>query len=526
MALFHDDDKPSSPNNAGSSKDGLVTMAFPAFSRKDVGLTKDAVTAVVEIKATSSAAMREGLDLVAVLDVSGSMSGDKIESVKKALQFVIMKLTPMDRLSIVTFDSSARRLNPLRSMTQAAQTDLKAIVNGLAAGGGTDIKAGLDLGLAVLGGRVHTESRTPNIFLMSDGQTSGDPRQVNPGDVAVYTFGFGAGTDHKLLSDLAKKSTGGTYSAVPDGTNLSAPFSQLLGGLLTVVAQDVQLTLEPNNADGDLDKMTVAPGTDYTTTTDAKSGLITIKFGTLFSGEARKVAVNFTLRDSDETEEYDATLAEARHSYAGQKTRQPSENILIVRTPNPSPADPSSAGASQRSVQAEELRRLHANTIGTASLLADAEKLAEAREKIMDAQNAVEDIMLDDGERMINALRAELLQLLTFMESQALYNERGHPYALATIASHGRQRTAGRGDEGEVISLYVTPRMIAYLEQAKRFEENPEEPVPTADDDVEEEIKNDPFGTIAAPLALYLDTAIQALQSIKKVLADASQRKR
>ncbi|KAF7056452.1 hypothetical protein CFC21_063855 [Triticum aestivum] len=499
MTSFGDDEKPPSPNAGkngdrglyAGSKDGLVMMAIPAYNRKDVGLTKDTVTAMVEIRATSSAAMREGLDLVAVLDVSGGMGGDKIQSVKKALQFVIMKLTSVDRLSIVTFDSTARRLTPLRSMTQAAQTDLKADVDGLAAGGGTDIKAGLELGLAVLAGRVHAESRTPNIFLMSDGQTtSGDPREVHPGEVAVYTFGFGAGTNHKLLSDLAKKSTGGTYSAVPDGTNLSAPFSQLLGGLLTVVAQDVQLTLEPNTADGDLEKMTVAPGTDYTTITDDKRGLITIKFGTLFSGEARKVAVNFTLRDSDETEEYDATLAEARHSYAGQKTRQSLEAILIVRTPNPS--SPVDAGAVEnRSVLAEEVRRMHADTINAASLLADDERLEEARERIADAQNAVEDIVLldlDDGEKMVNALRAELLQLLAFMESQEIYNERGHPYALATVTSHGRQRTAARGDEGEVMCLYATPRMNAYLEQAKRFEENPKEPMPTADDDVEGEI--------------------------------------
>ena len=51
---------------------------------------------------------------------------------------------------------------------------------------------------------------------------------------------------------------------MPDGTNLSAPFAQLLGGLLTVVAQDVQLTLTPKTGDGDLDTMAVALGTDYT----------------------------------------------------------------------------------------------------------------------------------------------------------------------------------------------------------------------------------------------------------------------
>jgi Mg-chelatase subunit ChlD len=177
-------------------------MNIPTYSKKDVALTADSVTAVVEIKATSSTAVREGLDLVAVVDVSGSMRGHKIESVKKALQFVIMKLTPVDRLSIVTFESSAKRLTKLRAMTQDFRGELDGIVKSLIANGGTDIKAGLDLGLAVLADRTFTESRTANIFLMSDGKlegkTSGDPTQVNPGEVSVYTFGFGHGTDHQV----------------------------------------------------------------------------------------------------------------------------------------------------------------------------------------------------------------------------------------------------------------------------------------------------------------------------------------
>jgi uncharacterized protein YegL len=177
-------------------------MTIPKYSKPDVAMTADSVTAVVEIKATSSAAVREGLDLVAVVDVSGSMKGHKIESAKRALQFVIMKLTPADRLSIVTFNGAAEKRTPLRSMTQDAQNEIKAVADSLEAGGSTDIKAGLDLGLAILGGRVHTESRTPNIFLMSDGKleghTSGDPRDVHPGEVPVYTFGFGRGTEHEV----------------------------------------------------------------------------------------------------------------------------------------------------------------------------------------------------------------------------------------------------------------------------------------------------------------------------------------
>lgn len=519
--VLNDDEKPLPP--IAGSKQGLVTMKIPMYSKKEVSVSEDEVTALVEIKATSSAAVREGLDLVAVLDVSGSMEGHKIESAKKALQFVIMKLTPLDRLSVVTFNGSAQRLSPLRSMTPAAQKELQAIVGRLRADGGTDIKSGLVKGLEVLAGRVHTESRTANIFLMSDGKnegkTSGDPRDVDPGDVVVYTFGFGKGTDHELLTKLAKNSTGGTYNSVPDRTDLSTSFAQLLGGLVTVVAQDVRLTLNPKRGP-DLDAMTVAGGNDYKQTVDA-SGLITIKFGNLFSGEVRTVAVDFKLKNREkEPRDFGATLAVAEHSYAAQERRQSPMNVRVKRSRNPSPPD--GAGLEERTVQAEQLRRQHAENIREASALAHAERLEEAREKVAEGQNAIEDMMLDDEERTLNVLRAELLQLYAYMDTQKLYDELGHPYALATIISHGRQRTAGRGDEQEVFSLYVTPRMVAYLQQAKRFEENPADPVPSADDDVKQEILSNPLAAVAAPLAFYLDDAIHALQAIQQILADAS----
>ena len=60
-------------------------MRIPKYSKKDVALMVDSVTAIVEIEATSSTAVREGLDLVAVVDMTGSMRGHKIESVKKVL---------------------------------------------------------------------------------------------------------------------------------------------------------------------------------------------------------------------------------------------------------------------------------------------------------------------------------------------------------------------------------------------------------------------------------------------------------
>ncbi|KAF7046722.1 hypothetical protein CFC21_055729 [Triticum aestivum] len=518
---FNDDEKPPA-SNAGNTK-GLVTITEPKFSKDAAALSADEVTAVVELKATSSTAVREGLDLVAVLDVSGSMQGDKLQSMKMAMQFVIMKLTPVDRLSVVSFSGSATRHCPLRSVTQQAQADLKAIVDGLVANGGTNIKAGLDTALAIVAGRATTKARTPNVFLMSDGQQSdGDARQVDPGNVAVYTFGFGKDADHALLSDVAKKSPGGTFNSVPDGGNVSAPFSQLLGGLLTIVAQDVQLTLTPKAEDPtapDLDTMTVAPGTDYTQTTDGDTGVITIKFGTLFSGETRKVAINFKLLESTLTTAYDGLVAEAQHSYTvqGSLQGQTPQDVVIPRSPD-APADPPTSGKAQ-AVLAEMARRQHAGAIGEARQMADGKNLEEARYKLADAQNALEDIVLNDGEKLVGMLRAELQQLLDLMETQELYEAEGRPYALASETSHGRQRYAARGGDMDAVRLFATPRMDTYLEQAKKFEEDPTAPLPSADDDAKEEMAANPLAAISAPIAFYIKVAIQALQEIEKLVA-------
>ena len=115
-------------NYAAGSTKGLVTIKPVRYFKDDAALTADTVTAEVEINATSSTYVREGLDPVAVLDLSRRMDREKIDTMKKAMVFVIMKLTPMDRLSIIIFSyGAAVGLSPLRSMTLAAQNDLKAL---------------------------------------------------------------------------------------------------------------------------------------------------------------------------------------------------------------------------------------------------------------------------------------------------------------------------------------------------------------------------------------------------------------
>jgi hypothetical protein len=306
---------------------------------------------------------------------------------------------------------------------------------------------------------------------------------------------------------------------VPDGTNLSLPFSQLLGGLLTIIAQDVKLTITPKTDDGDVGAIVVVPGTGYKHDTDAGTGVITIKFGTLFAGEGRRVIINLELKESTATSEYDAALAEAQHSYTvqGKLQTQAPQDIQILRTPNPTEEPGTSVKA--RNLQAELARRQHAGAITESRVLADDKKLDDARGKLVDAQNSLEDIMLNDGHKLVDALRAELLQLLKLMETQDLYEAQGRAYALAAEISHARQRYASRGGDADDVRLFSTPRMDTYRKQAEAFEKDSTAPLPSADEDVKEETAANPLASIGAELAVYLQNAIQALQAIEKIIS-------
>ncbi|TKW02658.1 hypothetical protein SEVIR_8G254600v4 [Setaria viridis] len=334
------------------------------------------------------------------------MYGKKMEYMKEAMLFVITKLTPVDRLSIVTFSDVATRLSPLRCMTPAAQDALKALVHGLqqANNGGPNIQSGLETGLAVIADRVHRKARMADIFLLSDGhQTSGDARQVDPCYVAINTFGFGRGTDHRLMSDIAEKSPFGIYSSAHNRS-----FSQLLPGLLTVVAQDVELIIMPNASEEYFDlgqppevhAMEVALGTEYTAISDAVSGMITINFGRLSAGERRRVVINLTLMETMETEyEYDALIGTTQHSFTAQgRTRalQVPQDISIRRTETPSP--------DVRRWQLEaDIDGRRDDAIRQAIVLTDGKDVNDVQ---------------DDCQIVLNRLRTELLQMTAHAYTQ------------------------------------------------------------------------------------------------------------
>ncbi|KAL5220444.1 hypothetical protein ABZP36_025157 [Zizania latifolia] len=490
--MSYNDDEQTAPTNTGPARPMGITgqlvkkVLLTKYHNPVASLAPNDQEVMLELKGSSSSTDRAGLDLVAVIDVSGSMEGDEINKVKAALIFIIRKLSDLDRLSIVTFSDMATRHCPLRFVTEVAQAELTAIVDGLRAYGVTNIKHGLETGLGVVDGRRLTAGRAVNIMLMSDGMQNvdGDARAVQTKNVPVHTFGFGADHDSTVLEAIARNSLGGTFNYVANNVNLTKPFSQLLGGLLTTIAQDLELTV--TRIQGEATIKTVDAGT-YPQTTTSDRGSVTVRFGTLYSAEVRRVIVYLALDGKTASPPYDANVVMVQYRFTFQDQQVTSNTDLVVmhRT------WPYDDAARKPQVETELARRQHADLIRAARAMAEGKNMENARDKLDEALKALED-KLDQTNPIGDMLREENRELRRLMEKQNLYDKEGRPYAASSLASHDRQRFTTRGDTDSV-RLFATPRMDTYLKQAKQFDENPQVPVPSAAEDVPEpEVTEEP----------------------------------
>ncbi len=154
-------------------------------------------------------------DIVLVLDVSGSMQGEKIEQARAAARYVVDQLNPGDRFNILTFSTGVnfweRRLQEVDATTLA---DAQEWIDEIVARGSTDINRGLLEGLHQI--RLSGEEGRPAyILFMTDGlPTVGetDPEQIIKNvmddaveelDVRLFTFGVGYDVNTDLLNSLS-----------------------------------------------------------------------------------------------------------------------------------------------------------------------------------------------------------------------------------------------------------------------------------------------------------------------------------
>lgn len=201
--------------------------------------------------------VKANIDLVCLLDKSGSMRGEKIQLLKDSFLTIMEYLGDNDRMSLVIFDSSAARITPLLRMTQEnKQTTLEAL-SSIKASGGTSIGSAFYEAMEILKQRRYINSVT-SVLVLSDGLDSMAENQVKShlanyesqvgSTFTINTFGYGSDHDPDMMSALSNLKDG-SFNFIDKLDTVDEVFVDCLGGLISVVAQNVKICVEANTED-------------------------------------------------------------------------------------------------------------------------------------------------------------------------------------------------------------------------------------------------------------------------------------
>lgn len=169
--------------------------------------------------------------VIIVLDVSGSMEGDKIKSATAATNEFLSRLDPNDRVALLTFNDEVVLLSEPERVGNVVE-DLSQRVSGLIADGNTALYGAVCTAaeLAVnlqLEDEEAGDSRLYGIVLLSDGEdTIGNPTgnqmfvhclpaNAEADGVKIYPIAFGEDAAEDVLVEIASVTGGRMFTADP-----------------------------------------------------------------------------------------------------------------------------------------------------------------------------------------------------------------------------------------------------------------------------------------------------------------------
>lgn len=192
---------------------------------------------------------RSPLNVSLVLDRSSSMRGIRMERVKAAARQTVDRLNPEDRLSIVTFSDKADVL--VKSETVTDGSKIKAVINTITPGGGTEIFQGLSAGFQEV--KRHFNRKFVNhVILITDGRTYGDENQsleladqAKSAGIGISAMGIGEEWNDTFLDSLASR-TGGSSTYVSSPAAVVQFLDDRMQSLGQAYAERMHLTIAPD----------------------------------------------------------------------------------------------------------------------------------------------------------------------------------------------------------------------------------------------------------------------------------------
>jgi len=389
---------------------------------------------------------RAPIDLVAVIDRSGSMSGEKLELVIETLKFMLQQLKAEDRLSLVSYDTSVTVDVPLQKMSTENKTLALDKITKLKAGSSTNLSGGLISGLEQLLNR-ETMNEVASVLLFTDGlanhgltktqeivEVVDKTRAKMKGACTVFSFGYGKDHDSNMLKAIAEKGMG-LYYYIENADDIPESFADCIGGLLSVVAQNISLTIESTNS------TTIKKLLTHFTNKKESDTKHTVQLGDLYSEENRNVVCNVVLPKLEkETDSLDILKFTLSYFNVCSASHEKETCVATVKRPTTTPE-----GQVRDYFLDRQRNRLQvADTIEAAKTVADSGNLDQARQMIKSTIASVQQ-SLSGNDEYCKSLISDLQEALDGMIDKQEYEEKGNKKMMWKAQAHHQERAVGKG---------------------------------------------------------------------------------
>ncbi len=257
------------------------------------------------------------VDLIVVLDRSGSMKGKKLQDAKQAIMNIINIMGKEDRFGLLTYSDQVVQLSPLRKMTSDNRSGMLASVRGIHSSGGTNLGAGLQQSIKMLG---QTEKRGHSkILLISDGMANQgitDPNvlsrissQVVKMEGSISTIGVGVEFNEYLMTRIADNGSG-TYHFLEDPQGFAAIFQQEFSKTKIAAATGIEIHIPLEKG------MRLVEASGYPV--ENNNGVGIFRPGNLLPGQSRTLYVSLGVPVNKERA-FKLSHITARYLHKGQK---------------------------------------------------------------------------------------------------------------------------------------------------------------------------------------------------------------
>lgn len=178
-----------------------------------------------------------------VVDVSGSMSGYPLDTVKELIRTLVTNLKETDTFNVILFSGASTRLSP--SPLPATEENIQAaleLVEDQVGAGGTELAPALESAIP----RPTHDGKARSIVVITDGYISGETEifdliRKNSGTANFFSFGIGGSVNRYLIEGIAKTG-GGESFVVTDSEDASAMAKKFCTYIQSPVLTDIQIT--------------------------------------------------------------------------------------------------------------------------------------------------------------------------------------------------------------------------------------------------------------------------------------------